>query len=101
MPQMERPAHESTGRGIEKPCVDAGFDLNPSTPVPLVESGRPETHQGDLRCLPPALAPLVAERRWVVWKWELKNAKGKWTKPPYQALSTSSLAANNRPNTWA
>ena len=34
---MERPAHESTGREIDQPCVDAGFDLNSSTPASSVE----------------------------------------------------------------
>ena len=41
MPEMERPAHESTGREIDKPCLPAGLDLNPNTPVLRVESGRP------------------------------------------------------------
>src|SRR5215212_7511205 len=46
MPQMERPAHESAERGIDKPCVAAGLDLNPSTQVMRVE-GAPRRYDPD------------------------------------------------------
>jgi hypothetical protein len=35
---------------------------------------KPKTHCGDLAHLPAALAPLTAERRWVVWPWELRTS---------------------------
>jgi hypothetical protein len=50
---------------------------------------KPQTFNGDLANLPPALLPLTEQKRWLVWRWELrktKNGKQKWTKPPFQAL---------------
>jgi hypothetical protein len=64
---------------------------------------KPQTHCGDLARLPAALAPLTAERRWVVWPWELRESKGgrqKWTKPPRQTRDPSRNARSNDPSTW-
>lgn len=49
--------------------------------------------------LPAALEPLVAERRWVVWRWE-RTAKGEKTKVPYQASHPKLHAKSNGPSTW-
>jgi putative DNA primase/helicase len=46
-----------------------------------------------------ALAPLLAQPQWVLWKRELTD-KGKWTKVPYMAGNPNSHAKNNDPNTW-
>jgi hypothetical protein len=64
---------------------------------------KPKTHCGDLAHLPAALAPLTAERRWVVWPWDLRKSKGgkeKWTKPPRQARDPAYNARSNDPSTW-
>jgi hypothetical protein len=64
---------------------------------------KPQTHCGDLAHLPAALAPFTAERRWVVWPWELrksKRGKEKWTKPPRQARDPAYNARSNDPSTW-
>jgi hypothetical protein len=64
---------------------------------------KPKTHCGDLAHLPAALAPLTAERRWVVWPWKLRKSKGgkeKWTKPPRQARDPARNARSNDPSTW-
>jgi hypothetical protein len=63
---------------------------------------KPQTHNGDLRHLPPALASLCQQKCWVVWKWEWRKTKdgGKWTKPPRQARNYK-LAEVNDPSTWA
>jgi hypothetical protein len=50
--------------------------------------------------LPAALTPLVAEKRWVVWKWETTD-KGKQTKTPYQAARPSAKASSTNPRTWS
>lgn len=50
--------------------------------------------------LPEALAPLAAERRWLVWRWE-RTAKGKPTKVPYQAAAPDRKASSTNPTTWA
>jgi hypothetical protein len=57
---------------------------------------RPTIFRGDLRNLPPVLAPLVAKPNWVLWKLILKN--GKWDKPPYQP--SGRLASSRNPATW-
>jgi hypothetical protein len=65
---------------------------------------KPQTFNGDLAHLPAALQPLTNEARWLVWSWEwraTKNGKGKWTKPPRQALDPSRNARSNDPATWA
>lgn len=49
--------------------------------------------------LPAGLAPLVAEKRWLVWRWET-SASGKPTKVPYQANRPAEKAASTRPATW-
>jgi hypothetical protein len=46
---------------------------------------KPETHNGNLAELPPALLPLTRDERWVAWTWEYranKDGSGKWTKVP-------------------
>jgi putative DNA primase/helicase len=49
--------------------------------------------------LPPALAPLAREKRWVVWKW-VKGKDGKLTKPPFLADSPTRHASSTDPSTW-
>ena len=52
---------------------------------------------------PPALKPLTAKKRWVVWKWiEIKGADGetRWTKPPFRANAPSKHASSTDPSTW-
>lgn len=65
-----------------------------------VADDHPPTLNGDLKNLPAALAPLVSERRWIVWRWEQTDA-GKWTKVPYQARQPSWKASTAAPHTWA
>lgn len=65
---------------------------------PLV---RPKSHTGDLRRLPAALAPLVEDRRWVLWRWELDQQRRKWTKVPYQPNRPHLKAKSNDPATWS
>jgi len=60
---------------------------------------KPRTFAADLGNLPKALQPLTAEKRWVVWPWELR--KSKWTKPPRQACNPKCNARSNDPTTWA
>jgi putative DNA primase/helicase len=57
---------------------------------------KPKTYASDLAHLPPALAPLTRQPRWVLWRWELRN--GRWTKPPLQR--NGDYAKNNDPATW-
>lgn len=64
---------------------------------------RPQTYNGDLKNLPPALLPLTADERWVVWPWEPRTTKGgrqKWTKPPRRAHNPNLNARSNDPSTW-
>ncbi len=63
--------------------------MNAHSPVP-----------GNIAALPPALAPMVAERRWVVWRWEA-NDKGKRTKVPYDADRPAIKASSTDPKTWS
>ena len=66
-------------------------------------SNKPDTYNGDLAHLPPALIPLTELARWVVWSWELRATKGgkeKWTKLPRQALDPSRNARSNDASTW-
>ena len=64
---------------------------------------KPKTFQGDLTHLPPALAPLTQEPRWLNWRWVWRTRKdgtGKWTKPPYQSRSPDKNASSTDPGTW-
>ncbi|MBP2497805.1 hypothetical protein ABID82_004010 [Methylobacterium sp. PvP062] len=49
--------------------------------------------------LPAALAPLVAERRWLVWRWETTE-KGRLTKVPYRADRPDAKGSSTDPRTW-
>src|SRR5262245_49894837 len=49
--------------------------------------------------LPPALAPLAGQPRWVVWKW-VAGKNGKRTKPPFQGRSPHMHASSTDPATW-
>jgi Protein of unknown function (DUF3631) len=49
--------------------------------------------------LPPALAPLIDQPRWVVWKW-IAGKNGKPTKPPFQGRAPAVYASSTDPTTW-
>jgi len=49
--------------------------------------------------LPPALARLIQQPRWVVWKWTV-GKDGKRTKPPFQARAPHKHASSTDPATW-
>jgi primase-polymerase (primpol)-like protein len=49
--------------------------------------------------LPPALASLASQDRWVCWKW-ITGKNGKLTKPPYQGHDPSRHARSTEPQTW-
>jgi primase-polymerase (primpol)-like protein len=64
---------------------------------------KPQTFNGNLANLPAALLPLTKRKRWVIWRWELRQTKKgdrKWSKPPYQASDSNVLAASDDPSTW-
>jgi hypothetical protein len=64
---------------------------------------KPHTYVADIACLPKALAHLTSQKRWVVWRWELrkkKNGEQAWTKPPYQCRNPKAAAKSNDPGTW-
>jgi hypothetical protein len=50
--------------------------------------------------LPAALAPLVEQPRWVVWKW-VTGKNGKATKPPFQGRAPEQFASSTDPATWS
>lgn len=50
--------------------------------------------------LPAPLAPLAAERRWLVWRWETTE-KGKPTKVPYRAAAPDRKASSTDPTSWS
>ncbi len=50
--------------------------------------------------LPAALAPMMTERRWLVWRWEPSPTTGKPTKVPYRADAPDRKAASDNPATW-
>jgi hypothetical protein len=49
--------------------------------------------------LPSALAALVEQPRWVVWKW-VTGKNGKPTKPPFQGRLPDKYASSADPSTW-
>ena len=59
---------------------------------------KPQTYNGDISKLPPALEHLRAQKIWVCWRW-FWNGK-KWTKPPYRADDPSRYASSSDPDTW-
>src|SRR6476661_10437644 len=74
--------------------VPGGFS-NGAAKVP---PAKPQTHNGDIAKLPPALARLQDERVWVCWCW-FWNGK-KWTKPPRRVDDPSRNASSSDPTTW-
>jgi hypothetical protein len=64
---------------------------------------KPHTYVADIARLPKALQHITEQKRWVVWRWELrtkKNGAQAWTKPPYQCSNPKAAAKSNDPNTW-
>jgi hypothetical protein len=64
---------------------------------------KPHTYIADLAKLPKALEHLTRQKRWVIWRWELrkkKNGATAWTKPPYQCCNPKATAKTNDPSTW-
>jgi len=64
----------------------------------MTKTPRPQTHNGDITKLPPALAHLRDKKIWVCWKW-LWDGK-RWTKPPYRADDPKRYASTSDPETW-
>ena len=50
--------------------------------------------------LPAALAPLIEQPRWVVWKW-VTGKNGKPTKPPFRGCDPEQFASSTDPATWS
>ena len=51
------------------------------------QTTKPHTYVADITQLPKALRHITGQKRWVVWRWELRKRKNgalAWTKPPYQ-----------------
>src|SRR4051794_17951718 len=63
-------------------------------------SAASELHYAHRNALPCALAPLIAECRWLVWRWET-NEQGKRTKVPYKARNPDEKASSTNPATWS
>jgi hypothetical protein len=51
------------------------------------------------RVLPPALTPLVGERRWVTWRWQ-QRPNGKTTKVPFRPDRSGVHARTDDPASW-
>ena len=49
--------------------------------------------------LPPALAPLLSKKSWVIWRREKRGER--WTKPPFQAKAPSRRASTADHSTWS
>jgi hypothetical protein len=65
----------------------------------MASRNRPNTTQGDLANLPPALQPLTKRPQWTGWRWA-QNGKGKWQKPPCVATDPQRRASITDPSTW-
>jgi hypothetical protein len=50
--------------------------------------------------LPPALQPLIAQRHWVMWRYEPSKKGGKPSKVPYRAAEPSRHASSSNPQDW-
>ena len=64
---------------------------------------KPHTYVANITDLPKALQQLTEQKRWVVWRWELRSKRNgveTWTKPPYQCAYPNVTAKSNDPNTW-
>jgi hypothetical protein len=59
---------------------------------------KPQTYNGDIARLPPALEHLRDQKVWVNWCW-FWNGK-KWTKPPRRVDDPSRNASTSDPTTW-
>jgi primase-polymerase (primpol)-like protein len=47
-----------------------------------------------------ALRPLLAQRRWVMWRYEARNGDGKPSKAPYVAADPNRHASSKDPRDW-
>jgi hypothetical protein len=72
--------------------MPGGFSLGNSM------NNKPQTYNGNINKLPPALAHLRDQRVWLCWRW-FWNGK-KWTKPPYRADDPERYASTSDPATW-
>jgi hypothetical protein len=65
---------------------------------------KPQTYVADISNLPKALQHLTKQKRWVVWRWELRENKktgaNVWTKPPFRCSKPKLAAKSNDANTW-
>ena len=77
-------------------------DSNPVQPLAdaLSASDDIQPTADAIRNLPDALAPMIAQQRWLIWRWET-TPTGKPTKVPYQAISPKRKASSTNPSTWS
>jgi Primase C terminal 2 (PriCT-2)/AAA domain len=59
---------------------------------------RPQTHNGDITQLPPALAHLREQKVWLCWRWFWNGRK--WTKPPRRVDNPERNASTSDAATW-
>jgi AAA domain-containing protein/primase-like protein len=81
--------HEARSSGRDEKAVRAHEDAA----LP-----KPQTYNGDITKLPPALEHLRDQKVWVNWCW-FWNGK-KWTKPPRRVDDPSRNASTSDPTTW-
>ena len=73
---------------------------NPINPKYFI-GAKPQTHQGNLRQLHPAIIKrLVPLPNWVNWRWELNKNGDAWTKVPYQPRDPTRKAAADNKKSW-
>jgi hypothetical protein len=64
------------------------------------QTTKPHTYVADITQLPRALRHITGQKRWVVWRWELRKRKNgaiAWTKPPYQCAHPKTAAKSMTP----
>jgi hypothetical protein len=63
------------------------------------DTAKPITYNRNLAKLPRALAPLIEQPQWAVWRWT-QTGNGRWQKPPFMATQPERHANTNDPDTW-
>jgi putative DNA primase/helicase len=107
-PVSEVEPDDSTGSEMENPA-SSGVGDRPGTAAPPSADGKAAMPGGAAGLPPrPARPPLFPDRipaelkghrRWLVWRYELRGQPGKWTKPPFNAV-TGHAADTTDPTSW-
>ena len=91
--------HEPMRASTLNPAAGGGGARNADGAAMGAEGGHIDRLAARIKATEP-LRPLLAQRRWVMWRYEARNGGGKPSKAPYVAADPNRHASSKEPRDW-